>query len=115
MPELNGVEFLKLVVKSHPDTIRMILTGFSEMEVIVDAINECSVYRYMTKPWNYEEMQMAIKQGLETYELRAENRMLVDKLTASNEMLEEKVQERTQELEQKNSHWQNSMKIKIDS
>ena len=102
MPEMTGVEFLNQAFTKHPDPIRIILTGYSDIEVIIQAINSVGIYRYVTKPWDVQEMDMIIKQGLETFTLRRENKRLVEDLRKANEGLEAKVQERTEQvLEQK--------------
>ena len=81
----------------------MILTGFSDVEAIIKAINKGRVYRYLTKPWNQDELRATINQGLESFELRQKNRNLVEELKKSNELLEQKVIRRTRKIEdQKN-------------
>ncbi len=99
MPLISGVEFLKRVIEEYPDTIRIILTGYSDIEVIIDAINSCGIYRYFTKPWEVDEMNMAMDRALEIYGLRKENRQLIESLQYANEGLEKKVVKRTRELE----------------
>ncbi len=105
MPEMTGVQMLKKTVDDHPDTIRMILTGFTDVNAIIDAINSGQVYRYITKPWNEGELRITIKQGLEKYELSNKVKRLIDELTQKNEeltqlnlSLEKKVEERTREV-----------------
>lgn len=104
MPEMTGIEFLESAIPDYPDCIRMILTGFSDTEAIIQAINKGQVYRYKTKPWSKDELKVAIDQGLETYYLKQKNRHLLEELKKHNELLEQKVRIRTQELEtQKNN------------
>ena len=117
MPELTGIQFLEKVITDFPDCIRMILTGFSDSEAIIQAINTGSVYRYITKPWNREELKMNIDKGLETYQLREQNRKLIKDLKEANLTLEQKVIERTQKIEFQNieiiSNIQYARKIQI--
>lgn len=98
MPEMSGVELLNQVVTKYPDPIRIILTGYSDLEVIINAINSVGIFRYMTKPWQVGDMTKIIDQGLETYKLRRQNEKLLNDLKEANEQLEEKVKERTQEV-----------------
>ena len=99
MPGMTGVEFLSNTMSKYPEPIRIILTGYSDIEVLMKAINECGIFRYLTKPWNEQEMNMTINQALDTYNLRKENSELIKKLTDANTTLEEKVIERTKKIE----------------
>ena len=67
MSGLSGIEFFKRIKKQFPDSIRIILTGFSEMGDIIRAINECGIYKYVTKPWEEGEMKETIEKALEVY------------------------------------------------
>ncbi len=98
MPEMTGVEFLERVAENFPNTVRIILTAYSDTEDIMRAINKCGIFRYLVKPWNKDEMLLTIDKALETYNLRTENRQLVKALKGANEDLESKVKERTSEL-----------------
>ncbi|MFQ5514261.1 MAG: HD domain-containing phosphohydrolase [Myxococcota bacterium] len=110
MPGVRGVEFLEQVRKRWPDVIRMMLTGYTEMNVAVQAINQVEIYRLITKPWNDEELRATVSQALDTYYMRKEIRRL-DELTREqnralqemNHTLELKVQQRTREVEQKHA------------
>jgi len=106
MPEITGVEFLKSAVRKHPKLIRMILTGYSDIEVVIQSINQGHVYRYITKPWDKNELKLIIDNALETYRLKNENQILLGNLTKANlkleeyaDNLEQKVRQRTQVLE----------------
>jgi len=67
MPEMNGTEFLGKTVERFPDTIRILLTGYTDVEDLVEAINSGQVFKYITKPWNPEELKSVINQASETY------------------------------------------------
>ena len=69
MPEMKGTEFLSRTVPEFPDTVRIILTGFTDVEDLVDAINSGQVYKYITKPWDPEELKVMVHRAAETYEL----------------------------------------------
>lgn len=78
MPEMSGVELLEQVLELYPDTIRMILTAYSDVNSIIDAINKGKIYRYISKPWKEEELAIIINQALEAYFLKEENKNLVE-------------------------------------
>jgi serine phosphatase RsbU (regulator of sigma subunit)/FixJ family two-component response regulator len=69
MPEMNGTEFLSHTVERFPDTIRILLTGFTDVEDLVDAINTGQVFKYITKPWNPERLKNLVEQATDTYRL----------------------------------------------
>jgi two-component system, sensor histidine kinase and response regulator len=100
MPGMTGVQFLSNAISRYPEPIRIILTGYSDIEVLMKAINECGIFRYLTKPWNENEMNLTINQALNTYSLKKENHELIRKLTEANNNLEEKVKARTQKIEE---------------
>lgn len=102
MPEMTGIQFLEKIIPDYPDCIRMILTGFSDIEAIIQAINTGRVYRYITKPWSKEELKINIDKGLETYSLREQNRKLIEDLKEANQTLEQKVIDRTKKIESQN-------------
>ena len=76
MPGITGVEFLQKVHQSHPHIIRMILTGYSDMQAIIDAINKGKIYHYITKPWKFESLKVILDNAFETYTLRQKNALL---------------------------------------
>lgn len=98
MPGMTGVEVLEQVVKEFPSTMRMILTAYSDIEVIMKAINECGIYQYLLKPWDAREVKIVIDNALENHRLTEHNKTLVQNLKEANESLEQKVKERTEEL-----------------
>ena len=84
MPDMSGVEFVSEVWRRHPATVRMILTGFSDMDAIIQAINDGHVYSYITKPWEPEQLKQVMKQAVEHYELTVENERLLSGLQRAN-------------------------------
>lgn len=102
MPGMNGVEFFERIKHKYPDALKLILTGYSDIEAVIGAINEGQVFRYVTKPWNPEELNIIIKEAFEKHELITNNRKLMQQLQDANETLEQKVTERTKELEKAN-------------
>ncbi|XPM55251.2 MAG: response regulator [Leptolyngbya sp. IPPAS B-1204] len=69
MPEMKGTEFLSKTVPQYPDTMRIILTGFTDVEDLVEAINSGQVYKYIIKPWDPNELKLVVQRAAETYEL----------------------------------------------
>jgi signal transduction histidine kinase len=102
MPNMTGIQFLEKTIPEFPDTIRMILTGFTDIEALIDAINTGRVYRYITKPWDENELRITLKRALEAYELSQQNKKLIEDLIRINKELDQKVEERTRELKQAN-------------
>lgn len=88
MPEMTGIEFLVEVQKINPEPIRILITGYSDINAVIDAINRGQVYRYMNKPWQNEEIIVTMKTAHEVFTLRRKNRELMDELKKANEQLE---------------------------
>lgn len=76
MPSMTGVELFEKIKEQHPDSIRMILTGYADMQSVIDAINKGNIYHYITKPWNKEEIKVIIDRAIETYDLKEKNQEL---------------------------------------
>jgi DNA-binding NtrC family response regulator len=88
MPGMTGIEFLESILAVYPDTIRILLTGFSDMNAVMDAINRGQVYKFLVKPWQNDELKLYIQNALEIYHLRKENKDLAYKLQLANKELE---------------------------
>ena len=88
MPEMTGVEFLESIIKEFPNPIRILLTGYTDMEALIDAVNKGQIYRYLNKPWNEEELKIYISQAYEVFSLRKENMELTKSLLQANKQLE---------------------------
>ncbi|OGP59116.1 MAG: hypothetical protein A2V67_08260 [Deltaproteobacteria bacterium RBG_13_61_14] len=80
MPGMTGIELLRQVKALKPDAVRMILTAYTDVEALLDAINAGEVYRYLTKPWEQADLVAAVGQAVERYELGRENRRLFQEL-----------------------------------
>ncbi len=109
MPEMSGVDFLAVVREKHPDLVRMMLTGYTEMNIAVEAINRGEIFRLITKPWNDDELKATLRQAFDHYDLKQEIKRLNQvtreqnfKLQDMNRNLEIKVRERTKQLAEKN-------------
>ncbi|MFC3881908.1 response regulator [Algoriphagus namhaensis] len=88
MPEKTGVEFLESIIPNYPEPIRILLTGYTDIQAVIDSINKGQVYHYLTKPWEEDYLRTVIKNAFEVYSLRRENERLTKALIKSNEQLE---------------------------
>ncbi len=93
MPGMNGIQLLEAVAQEYPETVRVLVTGYSDIDVVIDAINRGAVYRYLSKPWDVDEVSATIRNALEIYELRRKNRALIASLDRQNQLLRRKVEE----------------------
>jgi signal transduction histidine kinase len=87
MPEMTGVEMLRRIKETHPDTIRLLFTAYSDMTAVIDAINQGNVYRYISKPWEVEDLKATLRQAYDYYRLQEERRFLVKEVQSKNVML----------------------------
>ena len=83
MPGMNGAAFLAETVERYPAMIRVVLTGFPEVDVLLDAINRGHVYHFLTKPWQSHELRQVVRRGLERWEAAAERVRLLGELEAA--------------------------------
>lgn len=88
MPEMTGVEFLKQVRDLYPDTVRIVLSGYTELTSITDAINRGAIYKFLTKPWEDDLLRANIEEAFQRHEMKQEN----DRLSRE---LEKRVEEKT--------------------
>ncbi|MEI6127338.1 MAG: HD domain-containing phosphohydrolase [Pseudomonadota bacterium] len=109
MPAMTGSEFLAKAKDTSPDSIRIMLTGYSDINATIEAINSGEVYKYITKPWQDEELMLTVKEAIERYSLIAENKRLTEvtlslnkELKQWNEKLEQRVEEQTQDIKKRN-------------
>jgi response regulator RpfG family c-di-GMP phosphodiesterase len=105
MPKMVGAEFLRRSIELAPHAVRIMLTGYADVEATVQAINKGQVYRYVTKPWNDGEMKMVVRAAAHRFDLQESNRQLTAELNTVNAQLdtldsklEQRVEERTREL-----------------
>jgi len=110
MPKMDGAQFLERVRAKKPDIMRLLLTGYADITSTINAINQGEIYRYISKPWDDNDIVLIVKKALEYLALQRENQRLLaltqgqnDELKALNAGLEQRVQERTSEIAQVNS------------
>lgn len=87
MPEMTGVELLQKAITIKPQAIRIILTGYTDTEALIQAINKGHIYQYITKPWDRQELKILIRRALDSYDLCIENQRLLKELQAANDRL----------------------------
>ncbi len=96
MPEMSGIEFLEKAMSVSPETIRIVVTAYSDSDTILQAINQGKAYHFITKPWNNNELRNIIRRALETYNLRKDKIQLINHLqNLNNELI--KAKERAEE------------------
>ena len=105
MPEMTGVEFLHRVKQLYPDTVRIVLSGYTDLKSVTDAINDGAVYKFLTKPWEDEQLREQVHEAFHRFELKQENIRLSreieranSELSNVNRDLERRVAEKTQEI-----------------
>ena len=87
MPNMTGVEFLRQAKALYPDTVRMVLSGYTELQSIIDAVNEGAIYRFLTKPWDDERLREHIAEAFRAKGLADENRRLSRAVETANSEL----------------------------
>jgi two-component system response regulator HupR/HoxA len=100
MPGMSGVEFLREVRQSWPDTVRIIISGYTDSEDIIAGINEAGIYQYLLKPWHPEQLLLTLKRAEELYRLQQENCQLAVELRASEPVLRGRVAAVRQQVRQ---------------
>ncbi|KAF0191817.1 MAG: response regulator receiver [Gammaproteobacteria bacterium] len=87
MPNMSGVEFLRAVKKQCPATVRIVLSGYTDLKSVTDAINEGAIYKFLTKPWDDDLLRANVREAFRRYELVQENERLGQELKKVNENL----------------------------
>lgn len=106
MPEMSGSEFFSEVRHQHPRAIRLLLTGYADLKGVIAAINEGSIFRYITKPWDPVELDTIVREAFERHDLIMRNEHMVEALQAANATLEDRVELRTRQLDEANEELQ---------
>jgi DNA-binding NtrC family response regulator len=89
MPGMNGLELLQKIKQRYPDTIRILITGRSDMQITIEAINKGDIFRFLLKPWDDDELKMALRTAFQYHDLLHENRKLLTTIKKQSSLLEE--------------------------
>lgn len=88
MPNMTGVQFLESILDKHPEPMRILLTGYADLNAVIDAVNKGKIFHYLTKPWNEDELDTTIQRAYDVYKLRKDEKELTEKLGVTNSQLE---------------------------
>lgn len=102
MPRTAGVQLLEWVRENHPNTVRLLMTGYVELEDAIAAINRGHVYHYLLKPWRAEELRQVLRHAAEKFTLERNREDLLEQMRLLNRDLEQRVTERTRKLQEAN-------------
>jgi diguanylate cyclase (GGDEF)-like protein len=111
MPKVSGVQLLEWVREHHPKTVRLLMTGFAELEEAVEAINRSQVFRYLFKPWRADELTETLHHAARAFVLERSHEQLLEELRQLNLELENRVAQRTRELEEANHELEQKNKM----
>jgi len=89
MPKMDGVAFLTEFKQSQPDAMRLILSGYTDLDALMGAINQAEIYRFISKPWHDYDLKATISSALAHYEMLNENRRLADQIREQQSRLEQ--------------------------
>ncbi len=98
MPVMTGSEFLQQVKERYPDTVRIILSGYTDLESVTDSINKGAIYKFLTKPWDDDLLSQNVREAFRIHELNEDNLYLTRELKRANQELEARVEEKTKQL-----------------
>jgi len=87
MPKITGVELLKKIKEKHPDIVRILFTGYADIQAVEDAINEAQVYHFVNKPWDPTDLKITASNAVSHYDLTTENKKLINNLKEKNKEL----------------------------
>jgi len=105
MPDVDGLTLLRFVKERYPDTMRIILTGYPDMGLLLDAVNEVGIFRVLLKPWRNEELRHAVQQAIEYRQVLLRNRELVELTRRQNRELREINAKLLELVEEKTREW----------
>jgi len=88
MPGMTGTEFLESILDRHADVMRILLTGYADINAVIDAVNKGKIFHYLSKPWNEQELDDTIQRAYDLYLKKLEEKEMNEKLAISNDQLE---------------------------
>jgi len=77
MPQMTGIELMKKTVEVRPQMVKILLTGYTDISALIESVNSGLVYRYLTKPWNNDDLRLTVARALEHYEITKSNHLIV--------------------------------------
>ncbi len=101
MPEMSGVEFLTKAKDLYPDTVRIVLSGYTDLKSVTNSVNEGEIYKFLTKPWEDDILRTHVKEAFDRYSITRENLRLTKELQAANRLLADTNKELVVDVEQK--------------
>lgn len=99
MPKVSGVEFLKSIRAGHPQAIRMLFTGYADLEAVIAAINQGHIFKFLKKPWQPEELEQAVHEAAAEYDRLVEHAETTEKLRGELQHLRERITALEKEVE----------------
>ena len=87
MPEMTGVDFLEIARSQSPNSMRILITAYADIEASIDAVNKSGIFYYVAKPWEPDELNLIVKRAVDQYELQKDNRRLLKELEEANDRL----------------------------
>lgn len=88
MPGMTGVEFFEIIQKEYPELIRILITGYADINIVVDAVNKGKIYKYLQKPWDNDTLKAIIMEAYEVYDKNMTEKRDLEELKIMNEQLE---------------------------
>lgn len=101
MPGMSGTEFISRTLETHPNTLRILLTGYSDIDAMIDGINKCELFQYVTKPWEPSDLQIIVNRAVENYQLSLTKKSLLKQL---RELLYTTIQAISEALDEKDTY-----------
>ncbi len=99
MPDINGLELMKMIKEQHPDTIRIILSGYADSQTIIEAINQGEIFRFISKPWELEELLKNIAEAEAKWEANQHNKLFMKQIIEENKRLKMRLTYRESQLD----------------
>ena len=100
MPRVTGSELFSQIREEYPQAIRLLLTGYADLQSVIQAVNQAHIHRYITKPWDTTEIRTIVREAYDRHQMSVHNQELLRELREANEQLERRVRARTEQLEE---------------